>query len=70
MGPHEVDRVVNNAMIRIKEEGVDKPRYYMAHISKLRLAKRMGVKYTNPVFKLPRLPKKIMENLEEELSTV
>ena len=62
--------MVNNAMIRIKKKGVDSSQEYTAHISKLRLAKKMRVKHIIPIFKFPRLSKKIMERLEEELSLI
>ena len=65
--PLVVLELVNNAMIKIKETGVKNPRTYIAHRSKLRLAKRMGQKDTDPLFKLPLLPKSEMDQLCEEL---
>ena len=43
------------------------PRTYIAHRSKLRLAKRMGQKDTDLLFKLPPLPKSDMDQLSQEL---
>ena len=65
--PLVVLELVKNAMIRIKEVDVNNPRTYVAHRSKLRLAKKMGQKDTDPLFKLPRLPKNKMDLLSEEL---
>ena len=59
--------VVNEAMIKIQELDVKKPKTYIAHRSKLRLAKKMGQKDTDPLFKLPRLPKSKMDQLSQEL---
>ena len=44
------------------------PRTYFAHRSKIRLAKRMGQKDVDPLFKLPRLPAEAVKDLSEELS--
>ena len=66
-GPLVVLELVNNAMIKIKEVDVNNPRTYVAHRSKLHLAKKMGQKDTDPLFKLPRLPKNEMDLLSEEL---
>ena len=49
-GPLVVMELVNNAMIKIQEIEVKNPRTYIAHRSKLRLAKRMGQKDTDPLF--------------------
>ena len=49
-GPLVVLELVNNAMIKIQEIEVKNPRTYIAHRSKLRLAKRMGQKDTDPLF--------------------
>ena len=57
-------------MLKIKEIGVDSPQENTAHISKLRLAKKMGVKDINLIFKFPKLSKKIMERLEDKLSMI
>ncbi len=57
-------------MVRIKELNVNKPRIYDPHISKLRLAKKMGERDPNPIFILPRLPKEDMLQLADELSEI
>ena len=66
-GPLEITKVVNDAMVKIKELHVKNPRIYIAHRSKLRLAKKMGQKDTDPLFRLPRLPKDDMDQISEEL---
>ena len=66
-GPLEITEVVNEAMVKIKELHMKNPRIYIAHRSKLRLAKKMGQKDTDPLFRLPRLPKDDMDQLCEEL---
>ena len=66
-GPLEITEVVNNAMVKIKELHVKNPRIYIAHRLKLRLAKKMGQKDTDPLFRLPRLPKDDMDQISEEL---
>ena len=43
-GPLIINRFMNNTMIVIKEICVKKPRVYVAHCTKLRLAKRNGIK--------------------------
>ena len=53
-GPQVVLEIVNNAMLKIQELDVRNPRTYIAHCSKVRLAKRFGQKDTDPLFKLPR----------------
>ena len=53
-GPLVVIEVVNEAMIKIQELEVKNLRTYFAHRSKLCLAKKMGQKDTDPLFKLPR----------------
>ena len=63
----EITEVVNDAMVKIKELHVKNPRIYIAHCSKLRLAKKMGQKDTDPLFRLPRLPKDDMDQISEEL---
>ena len=45
--PLIINRFVNNTMIEIKEVCVKKPRVYVAHRTKLRLAKRNGIKDIN-----------------------
>ena len=62
-----ITEIVNEAMIKIKELDVKNPRIYIAHRSKLRLAKKMGQKDPDPLFRLPRLPKDDMDQLGEEL---
>ena len=69
-GPLQITEIINQAMVRIKELNVNKPRIYDAHISKLRLAKKMGERDTNPIFILPRLPKEDMLQLADELSEI
>ena len=54
-------------MIKIQEMEMKNPRTYIAHRSKLRLAKRMGQKDTDLLFKLPPLPKSDMDQLSQEL---
>ena len=49
-GPLVITEVVNDAMIKIQELHVKNPRIYIAHRSKLRLAKKMGQKDTDPLF--------------------
>ena len=62
-----ITEVVNDAMIKIQELHVKNPRIYIAHRSKLRLAKKMGQKDTDPLFRLPRLPKDEMDQISKEL---
>ena len=62
-----ITEVVNDAMINIQELHVKNPRIYIAHRSKLRVAKKMGQKDTDPLFRLPRLPKDEMDQISEEL---
>ena len=57
-------------MVRIRELNVHKPRIYDTHVSKLRLAKKMGERDPNPIFILPRLPKEDMLQLADELSEI
>ena len=47
-----------------------KPRLYDAHVSKLRLAKKMGERDPDPIFILPRLPKEDMLQLADKLSEI
>ena len=46
-GPLIINRFVNNMMIKIKEICVKKPRVYLAHHTKLRFLKYIGVKDFN-----------------------
>ena len=66
-GPLVITEVVNEAMIKIQELNVKNPKTYIAHRSKLRLAKKMGQKVTDPLFWLPRLPKDEMDQISQEL---
>ena len=63
-----VKEIINNAMIRVQEYGVKNPQTYVAHRSKIRLAKKMVQKDVDPLFKLPRLPAEAIKDLAEELS--
>ncbi len=47
---------------------VKNPRTYVAHRSKVRVAKKFGEKDVDPLFKLPRIPAEAIKNLEDELS--
>ena len=67
-GPVMVKEIINNAMIRVQEYGVKNPQTYVAHRSKIRLAKKMVQKDVDPLFKLPRLPAEAIKDLAEELS--
>jgi len=71
-GPLLVTKIINPAMLEITEIHGKKPRAYLAHRSKLRLARRNGEKDIDPTFILPRLPPEIMKELQldEELSTL
>ena len=55
-------------MVEVQEYEVKNPQTYVAHRSKIRLAKRMGQKDVNPLFKLPRLPAEAVKDLADELS--
>ena len=63
-----VKKIINNAMIMVEEYDVKNPRTYVAHRSKVPLAKKMGQKDVDPLFKLPRLPAEAIKELAEELS--
>ena len=63
-----VKEIINNAMIMVQEYDVKNPRTYVAHRSKVCLAKKMGQKDVNPLFKLPRLTAEAIRDLAEELS--
>ena len=52
----QITEIVNQAQVKIKEIYVPYAPVYTAHISKLRL----GEWNLNPIFWLPRLPKKAM----------
>ena len=69
-GPLQITEIFNQAMVWIKELNVPKPCLYDAHVSKLRLAKKMGEGDPNPIFTLPRLPKEDMLQLADELSEI
>ena len=55
-------------MIEVKEIGVKKLRFYVAHRTKLRLAKQNGSKEINPSFILPTLKDAVQ--MEDALITV
>ena len=63
-----VKRILNNVMLELEEYEVKNPRTYIAHRSKVRVAKKMGQKDVDPLFKLPRLPAEAIKDLAEELS--
>ena len=63
-----VTDIINNALVKVQEYGVKNPRTYVAHRSKVRVAKRFGEKDVDPLFKLPRLPAEAIKDLENELS--
>ena len=63
-----VTEIINNALVRVKEYGVKNPQTYVAHRSKVRIAKRFGQKDVDPLFKLPRLPAEAIRDLADELS--
>ena len=54
-GPLIIRKIINKNMIEVQEIRVKKPRFYVAHCTKLRLAKRNGRKDINPSFVLPRI---------------
>ena len=58
---------MNQAQVKIKEINVPNPQENTAHISKLRLVKKIGERDLNPIFQLLRLPKEVMLELEDEL---
>ena len=55
-------------MIEVEEYDVKNLRTYVAHQFKIRLAKKMGEKDVDPLFKLPRIPAEAVKDLAEELS--
>ena len=57
-------------MIEVQDIQAKKPRVYKAHRTKLRLAKRNGIKDINPSFVLPRISLKGAGQMEDALSTV
>ena len=61
-GPLVVIEVVNEAMIKIQELEVKNPRSYIAHRSKLCLAKRMGQKTRILSLNYPGYPSPIWTN--------
>ena len=63
-----VTEIINNALVRVEEYGVKNPQTYVAHRSKVRIAKRFGQKDVDPLFKLPRLPAEAIRDLADELS--
>ena len=63
----EVVEFVNNAILKIREINLKNPRTFLAHRSKLRIAKKFGVKDIDPLFQLPRLPVSLMESLQNIL---
>ena len=67
-GPVLVTEIINNALVKVQEYGVKNPRTYVAHRSKVRVAKKLGEKDVDPLFKLPRIPAEAIKNLEDELS--
>ena len=58
---------MNQAQVKIKEINVPNPQENTAHISNLRLVKKIGERDLNPIFQLLRLPKEAMLELEDEL---
>jgi len=60
-----VSKIINNAMVEVKEYEVKNPWTYVAHHSKIRLTKKMGQKDVNPLFKLPA---EAIKDLAEKLS--
>ena len=67
-GPVLVTEIINNALVKVQEYGVQNPRNYVAHRSKVRVAKKLGEKDVNPLFKLPRIPAEAIRDLQDELS--
>ena len=67
-GPVIVSEIINNALIKVQEYGVRNPKAYVAHRSKVRVAKKFGEKDVDPLFKLPRIPAEAVKHLAEELS--
>ena len=67
-GPVIVSEIINNALIKVQEYDVRNPRTYVAHRSKVRVAKKSGEKDVDPMFKLPRIPAEAVKHLAEELS--
>ena len=65
-----INKILKETMIEVKEIRVKKPRLYVAHRTKLRLAKRDGIKDINPSFFLPRISIKEAAQMEDALSTV
>ena len=54
-GPLIIKKIINENMIAVQEIRVKRPRFYVAHRTKLRLAKQNGSKDLSPSFVLPRI---------------
>ena len=65
-----VTKIINNAMIMVKEYDMKNPQTCVAHHSKVRLTKKMGQKDVDPLFKLPRLPAEAVKGLAEIMKFV
>ena len=63
-----ITKIINNAMVEVTEINVKNPRTYVAHRSKIRLAKRLGQKDIDPLFQLQKLPPEAIKDLDDELS--
>ena len=68
-GPVLVQKIINDAMLELREYDVRNPRTYVAHRSKVRVAKKFGQKDLDPLFKLPRIEAGALADLAEELSS-
>ena len=64
-GPLVINRILNETMIEVKEIRVKKPRMFVAHRTKLRWAKRDGIKDINPSFFLLRISLKEAAQMED-----
>ena len=64
-GPVIVTEIINNALVKVKEYEVRNPRTYVAHRSKVRVAKKFGEKDVDPLFKLPRIPVEAIKDLAD-----
>ena len=69
-GPLLINKILNETMIEVREIGVKKQRIYVAHPTKLRLAKQNGSKDINPSFILQRISSKDAVQMKDALSTV
>ena len=56
-------------MLELREYDIQNPRTYVAHKSKVRVAKKFGQKDLDPLFKLPRIEAGALAELAEELSS-